>query len=981
MKFKPSKIIIGSLVAAAAISSAGFAYAQNLPSKSTADPSAGTLATQPSSNLMILTADDYDKAQSSQAACDQFSSRLLNLSGGLFKSLYMTVSVGSYNILGLGSWGCYIVDANFKQGDSIGKRSTAAATLESQINSNKDAVINSNTISYALDPQGAGSSWISVGNGISAVLANIVRAMTWLVFQFTAVAGWILSWAIKYGVVGALPPAVHQGWIIVRDIFNMFFILVLIVIALATILRREEYGWRKLLLRLIIVALLVNFSEAICIALIHAADSVGLVFAKGANFTDYFKTMARILSPDANNVNVFTQIFNSNSDLVRAVSGFVLALVMMSAFLAMAMLMVVRYIGLIFLVVLSPAAFVLYIFPNTQTYFNQWRSYLVKYLIWFPVAVFFLRLGHLFFDTGATNSIISSATSPELSVLLIAGFYWGAFYVTKNSGVYGAQTVAGWSQKAGTMLGTYVARGTAFRRMGQGLGWAAGGFGAVNKIGEAVGEGAEKGSKREKFAKATKTYSEGVKKIATFPGRKIEDATQTALATPKVVQQFLAKGEKEYDTGVSRKQFKLAEMFRILGDFEDEEVAKKLKFSQVYDLIKDGRINDKRVENILENGSQGAKDALLAGLYTGALDPKFLKDVRLSDWKRQGGHENNLPDNFMPSIEDLKTKVDEAKTLKRKDKDDPNSDPAGIKYPYKRERTIREPRFRRRPEPTPQPQSGENPNKPPRNAPGFTDQPNRKNPPGGGSSAGGGTASAKATSTTSRVVDATSKPPRQPVTTGGPAQPEKSDTQEIRLDVGNYQMDTSKIQDAVKQSLGTAEPDQTASGGKSSSRPIGFTSSGQSAPSGTVKPQTPQPKPNLPGSASPQQSIDAEEIRKAVSQGVKEGTSGLEAGIKNTNQSLGDLQTAAREISTREMQQGKKNTDQITSSVEKLRTDTQRIADQSGDAAPEGADLDDVVRKLNEIDRSTRDNTRGTPSIPPVPPPNPGNTGPNNPNK
>ncbi len=55
-------------------------------------------------------------------------------------------------------------------------------------------------------------------------------------------------------------PIVVAGWTIVRDLTNMFFVLILLIIAFATILRIENYGMKQLLPKLIIAALLINFS-------------------------------------------------------------------------------------------------------------------------------------------------------------------------------------------------------------------------------------------------------------------------------------------------------------------------------------------------------------------------------------------------------------------------------------------------------------------------------------------------------------------------------------------------------------------------------------------------------------------------------------------------------------------------------------------------------------------------------------------------
>jgi hypothetical protein len=65
---------------------------------------------------------------------------------------------------------------------------------------------------------------------------------------------------------------VKTGWTITRDFSNMFFILFMVIIAFATILRFERYGIKKLLPKVIGVALLINFSLVLCSVVIDFSN-------------------------------------------------------------------------------------------------------------------------------------------------------------------------------------------------------------------------------------------------------------------------------------------------------------------------------------------------------------------------------------------------------------------------------------------------------------------------------------------------------------------------------------------------------------------------------------------------------------------------------------------------------------------------------------------------------------------------------------
>src|SRR4030042_7047561 len=58
---------------------------------------------------------------------------------------------------------------------------------------------------------------------------------------------------------------VQRGWKVIRDICNLFFLLVLLFIAFCTILQIEKSNAKKNLLTLILMALLINFSTPIAI--------------------------------------------------------------------------------------------------------------------------------------------------------------------------------------------------------------------------------------------------------------------------------------------------------------------------------------------------------------------------------------------------------------------------------------------------------------------------------------------------------------------------------------------------------------------------------------------------------------------------------------------------------------------------------------------------------------------------------------------
>ena len=58
----------------------------------------------------------------------------------------------------------------------------------------------------------------------------------------------------------------------------MFFVVVLLIIALATILNQEKYSYKTWLPKLILMAVLINFSKMICGLIIDVAQVVMMTF-------------------------------------------------------------------------------------------------------------------------------------------------------------------------------------------------------------------------------------------------------------------------------------------------------------------------------------------------------------------------------------------------------------------------------------------------------------------------------------------------------------------------------------------------------------------------------------------------------------------------------------------------------------------------------------------------------------------------------
>jgi hypothetical protein len=71
---------------------------------------------------------------------------------------------------------------------------------------------------------------------------------------------------------------ISEGWAVVRDLANMFFIVVLLYIALQIILGLTHHGVKQMIAKVIIMALLINFSMFFTKVIIDTSNILALVF-------------------------------------------------------------------------------------------------------------------------------------------------------------------------------------------------------------------------------------------------------------------------------------------------------------------------------------------------------------------------------------------------------------------------------------------------------------------------------------------------------------------------------------------------------------------------------------------------------------------------------------------------------------------------------------------------------------------------------
>jgi hypothetical protein len=139
---------------------------------------------------------------------------------------------------------------------------------------------------------------------------------------FLMIAGWLIEtfMQLNEGIVNSY--VVQLGFKVTLSIANLAFVAGIIVIAIATILRKETYGIKKILWKLITAAILVNFSLVLAGDLINFSDQVTRSFMNsafpvdggGTSINQFSMKMMNAFAPQKMTDSVSTALKNATNN-------------------------------------------------------------------------------------------------------------------------------------------------------------------------------------------------------------------------------------------------------------------------------------------------------------------------------------------------------------------------------------------------------------------------------------------------------------------------------------------------------------------------------------------------------------------------------------------------------------------------------------------------------------------------------------------
>ncbi|MBU2082054.1 hypothetical protein KKH14_01355 [Patescibacteria group bacterium] len=320
-----------------------------------------------------------------------------------------------------------------------------------------------------------GISWISgkvllfISSSISMIFGTIFGVILYLE---ALLIDYVLSPA-NFSFTNS--PVVTLGWGITRDLANMFFILILLVIAFATVLKIQSYAIKQLWWKVLVAALLINFSLVIAGVVIDFTQILTGFFLNQITGDGSIGTMTTKLASSMQILNFYNPaapnslgsgILQFGASAIAALVGIILTLVglviTVFVFGALAVFLIIRVLYIWFLLIVAPIAWMLWIIPATSGYFKQWWDKFIQWTFFAPVYVFMMYLSLSIFDaTGKLNPKAFWAVSipgwntpaPGLTTvgmpaaifqwILVIAMMFGSLIIAMKFGVEGAKAVQG----------------------------------------------------------------------------------------------------------------------------------------------------------------------------------------------------------------------------------------------------------------------------------------------------------------------------------------------------------------------------------------------------------------------------------------------------------------------------------------------------------------------------------------------------------
>ena len=339
----------------------------------------------------------------------------------------------------------------------------------------------------------AAAAMKAIGSGIGGLFTMAINSILYAIFQiiglFLSASVTLFEFAINpaniSGQSGLLNKAsVYENWKVIRDFFNLFFILTLLYTAF-TIVFQVAKDYKKTLLSLVLAALFINFSFPVTRVIIDVSNVPMYYFANqmmakegGKSYFGNFLGASKIqatLIPEG-----YSPTESSTKKLLMAI---VVLFLFTMTLLVLSVMMVVRLVALLVLLIFSSVGFAAAVIPGLQSYSKMWWDNLAKYALFGPASMLMLLVATRFFaeigNDMSGQQYLAAATKnavPEAAPIIasLAQFavpvimMWFAIGLSSYMSIHGAGAVVGQAQKFSKWMGKKTYNNSLTRGVGSG---------------------------------------------------------------------------------------------------------------------------------------------------------------------------------------------------------------------------------------------------------------------------------------------------------------------------------------------------------------------------------------------------------------------------------------------------------------------------------------------------------------------------------
>lgn len=265
-------------------------------------------------------------------------------------------------------------------------------------------------------------SWV---NSILDVFAGILTTLAMVVGQVAIfLIGVVTIPLLQYNSF-VTSPVVGMGWAVVRDAVNMFYVIILILIAFGTILGIDRFKWREQIPRLLGTAIVINFSRTLCGIMIDFSQVMTLTFVNaikdiaGGNFVQLFG-ITSILEANGN----AEVLFGANGEgaksfdiFAASVVALIMMLIVLITILFLTIIFAYRIVLIWALIIIAPLAWFFkgakgVVDPSNDPYGKWWSRFKCVLQIG-PILTFFLWLALAIAGSGDIGADFPKSSAPE----------------------------------------------------------------------------------------------------------------------------------------------------------------------------------------------------------------------------------------------------------------------------------------------------------------------------------------------------------------------------------------------------------------------------------------------------------------------------------------------------------------------------------------------------------------------------------------